>query len=133
VRFKTRAASIGIRGTDLVIRDCLGDACQLEELELSNFEPVKTECVVPMVVDLPGVYFAVLVGKIFSEQGDTQIELEAPAAGYANEQEMTCLGGIPRFIMHDKFLNKIDLSGDEFELFDILGIDDDEYPACQIL
>jgi hypothetical protein len=132
VRFNTRAASIGIRGTDLVLRLCETDECQLEELALLELEPVRTECLVQIDDQPPGLYFAVLEGAIFSERGDRRVELEAIGAGYASEEEMTCLRLVPRFILNDEFLEVIHLSWQEFELFDVLGLGGDDYPACEI-
>ncbi len=133
VRFRTRAASIGIRGTDLVIRDCRDDACAREELELSQFEPLDTECVVPLTDYPPAVYYAVLDGGIYAEKNGREVELDAPAAGYADEQEMSCMSAIPRFILHDDALNRIDLDWDEIQVFDILGVGGDDNPMCEIL
>lgn len=132
IRLNTRAASIGIRGTDLVLRLCEENECQLEELALLEFEPVRTECLVQIDDQPPGLYFAVLEGAIFSEQGDRRVELEAIGAGYASEDEMTCLRLVPRFILNDEFLDVIHLSWQEFELFDTLGLGPDDYPACEI-
>lgn len=133
VRFNTRAASIGIRGTDLALRLCEADECRLEELSLVNLEPVRTECLVPVVDEPPGLFFIVLDGGIYSERGDQRIELDAIGAGYANEQELTCMSVVPRFVLHDEYLNRIELNLDEFELFDVLGIGPDDYPACEVL
>ena len=60
------------------------------------------------------------------------MELEASGAGYASEDEMTCLRLVPRFSLNDKFLDVIHLSWQEFELFDLLGLAPDDYPACEI-
>lgn len=133
VRFKTRAASIGIRGTDLVLRLCERNECQLEELSLLEFEPVKTECLARVDDQPPGLFFAVLEGAIFSEKEGRRVELEAIGAGYANEKEMTCMSAVPRFIIHDDYLNSINLDWREIEIFDVLGIDPGDYPACEVL
>ena len=133
VRFRTRAASIGIRGTDLVIRDCQDDGCAQEELELSQFEPLDTECVVPVTGYPPAVYYAVLDGGIYAEKDDRKVELDAPAAGYADDQEMSCMSAIPRFILHDDALNRIELDWAEIQVFDILGVGGDDNPICEIL
>ncbi len=133
VRFKTRAASIGIRGTDLVMVLCEKNECQLRELALADFEPVKTNCLEHVEGQPPGFFFAVLDGSIFSEKDGRRINLDAIAAGYANEKEMTCMSAVPRFVMHDEFLNQIHLNAREMELFEIMGIDQDEFPACEIL
>ncbi|KAA3621188.1 MAG: hypothetical protein DWQ08_14430 [Proteobacteria bacterium] len=133
VRFRTRAASIGIRGTDLVLRLCEENECRLEELSMLAFEPVKTECATSVDDYQPGLFFAVLEGAVYSEKVGSRIDLEAIGSGYANDHEMTCMNVVPRFILHDKYLNAIDLDWREIEVFDLLGIDPDDYPACEVL
>ncbi len=134
VRFKTRAASIGIRGTDLAMVICEKNECQLRELALSEFEPVKTKCLDHVEGLPPGTVIAVLDGAIFSEHeaSGKRFDLDAMAAVYANKKEMTCMSTVPRLLLHDEYLNQIELDAREFELFDVLGTFDDS-PACEIL
>ncbi len=133
VRFRTRAASIGIRGTDLVIRDCVDDTCQAEELALASFDPVRTECLVNLEGQPPGVYFAAIEGVVFGEKDGREVELVAPGAGYADDEDLTCISGIPRFILQDEYLNRINLDWSEFEFFEVLGVGDNGNPMCELL
>jgi len=132
VRFKTRQASIGIRGTDLVLRYCEKNECELEELSLAGFEPVKTSCASKIEGQPPGFFFAVLDGSIYSEKNGSRVELDAISAGYASEKEVSCISLVPRFIVHDEYLNTINQDTLILELFQFIG-DNNEFPSCEIL
>ena len=134
VRFRTREASIGIRGTDLAIRICEDDECWIEELALSNFEPVKTNCLTRMDKLPPGEFIVVFSGAIVTgNDAGKEIEMEAIAAAYASEEELTCLAYVPRFLVHDEFLNQVHKTGFYLELDEILGTSGDVDAACEIL
>ncbi|GJL82181.1 MAG: hypothetical protein DHS20C01_18150 [marine bacterium B5-7] len=133
VRFKTRKASIGIRGTDLAIRDCEGTECQEEEESMTGFDPVKTNCASSVEGQPPGLYFVFTKGAGYAEKDGKRVELVAIGAGYASNTEMSCLSQAPRFILNDEYLEKINVDWQEAEFFEMLGIDDDQFPACEIL
>ena len=132
VRFKTRQASIGIRGTDLVLRYCEKNECELEELSLHSLEPVKTSCASNIEGQPPGLFIAVLDGSIYSEKDGNRVELDAVSAGYANDKEVSCISLVPRFIVHDEYLNTINQDIFILELFQFIG-DNNEFPSCEIL
>lgn len=157
VKMETRTTTIGIRGTDYVIHDCLD--CALIETKLGDKARIPPGPSGALGGTLPvitvqdadarrilerekigdiknAVYFAVLDGKIFAQSGDERIDLDAIDACYRAgktpadaDQEFHCLIEIPRFVLYDAYLNPPD---DEFTLFNAFSELDDENEFCEV-
>ncbi|MGI9315829.1 MAG: FecR family protein [bacterium] len=156
-RVETSVATVGIRGTDFLVRLCLDD-CQAEEFEFGDQSRQKSgpktggaatkqkelrkldqqdnpvgnsfiECK-PVAEIKQGLYAAVFEGKIYVRKRTEEVDLEAVEAVFAEETEILCLGEIPHFIMQDDFL-----SGDPdntITLFNILKNLDEDQQRCEI-
>ena len=156
-RVETIVASIGIRGTDFLVRLCLDD-CREEEQDFGKIQRQQSgpsggggsprrkelrrlnsdektsgrsfiECS-PVAEIRHGLYAAVFDGKIFVRQGSAEVDLEAVEAIFAQDKEIVCLGEIPHFIMSDDFLPK---NPDEtITLYNILKNIDEDKNRCAL-
>lgn len=160
VKMETRTTTIGIRGTDYIIRDCVD--CEAEENALGDFSRVPPKrkgaadgSPLPVITILDAdtrrvlereevgriknaIYFAVLDGKIFAQSGEERIDLEAIDACYRAgdtptdpDEEFHCLIEIPRFVLYDRYLNNPG-SADDFTLFNIFKELKDKEAICEI-
>lgn len=157
VKLETRTTTIGIRGTDFIVIDCDPATeidCNLFERELqdqSRQPPTRKRDnqVMPPVEEIinnavqrkvdrepvepvkNAVYFAVYDGKIYAITDGELIELEAVDACYRGEgaSEFNCLLEIPKFLLHDVYLN---VERDEFTLFNIFSDLSAEEAMCQL-
>ncbi len=155
-RVETNIATVGIRGTDFIVRLCEDD-CTSEELGLGQLpqqqagpsagSPTKRkqlrkldnndastnssfiECR-PAGEIKRGLYTAVFEGKIYVRTATEEIELEAVEATFLEDREILCLGTIPNFLIQDEFLQKD--QEDVITLFNILKNIDDEEQHCEI-
>ncbi|MEE9448057.1 MAG: FecR family protein [Arenicellales bacterium] len=157
VKFEARTTTIGIRGTDFVIYDCI--ECELLEKSLGDKARIppgrkdKAGTAYPVITVIEGatrrvlereevaeiknaVYFAVLDGKIFAQSGDERIDLDAIDACYRAgetpldpDQEFHCLIEIPKFVLFDTYLN---VPNDEFTLFNVFRELNDEAELCEV-
>lgn len=154
---ETEVATVGIRGTDFLVRLCDND-CKEEELEfgalprqnsapsgggsptrrkqLKKFDSQNNagsgsfiECK-PVAEIKKGLYVAVFDGRIYVRNADQEVELEAVEALFAEDREILCLGEIPHFIMRDNFLSKE--PGETITLFNILKNIDEDRQRCEI-
>ena len=155
-RVETNIATVGIRGTDFIVRLCEND-CSLEELSMNQLpqknagssggNPTKRKELKKLNQDdsstkssfieckpageiKRGLYVAVFEGKIYVRTATEEIELEAVEALFAEEREMLCLGTLPNFITNDNFLS--DNPGETVTLFNILKNIDEERQRCEI-
>lgn len=159
VKMETRTTTIGVRGTDYIVRDCVD--CEAEENALSEFSRISPhrkgagEGPLPIITVIDAdtrrvlereevgqiknaIYFAVLDGKIFAQSGSERIDLDAIDACYRGgdtptdpDQEFHCLTEIPRFVLYDRYLN-IPSSEDEFTLFNIFKELKGKEAICEI-
>jgi len=157
-RVQTSIATIGIRGTDFLVRLCLSD-CDQEETgfgamprqsagaadgssptkrkELKRLGPDNNtasrsliECQ-PVTKIEEGLYVAVFEGRIWLQKDNEVIEMEAVEAVFAQQNQIICMGEIPNFIMQDNFLSED--PGKTITLFNILkNIEDEEQQICEI-
>ncbi|MBX2869197.1 MAG: FecR family protein [Acidiferrobacterales bacterium] len=155
-KVETSIATVGIRGTDFIVRLCAED-CSAEELSMGQLpqknagptggDPTKRkklkkldqsnnsarnsfiECK-PAGEIKRGLYVAVLEGKIYVRTDDEEIELEAVEAVFAEEREMLCLGTLPNFLSNDSYLS--DNPGETVTLYNILKNIDEERQRCEI-
>jgi hypothetical protein len=132
VRYDTPVASIGIRGTDTLLRLCEADECEKDELRFENYELVKTACPYQLNGVPPGLYFAVLSGAIFAERDARRVELDAIAAGYAYEKEFSCISAVPRFLMYDAYLKAIEIDDLSLKLYELFGPAAAESDLCLV-
>ncbi|MEM7196207.1 MAG: FecR family protein [Pseudomonadota bacterium] len=156
-RVRTVVATIGVRGTDYIVRHCSKD-CAAEEEALRSFQRVTSAPVgsnqptrdkkllqldsrrnvvgqtpldcKPVVEIRNGLYVAVLDGKIFIRRDDTQLNLEAIEAAFLDEKEIICLGEIPNFITLDDYLSD-DPEG-KISLYNFLQFINDEDQRCEV-
>jgi len=154
-RVETNIATVGIRGTDFIVRLCQDD-CSAEELGLGQFSqqsagpaggsPTKRkelrsldqnkasrtsfiECK-PAGEIRRGLYAAVFEGKIYVRTAEEEIELEAVEAVFAEKREMVCLGTLPNFLIKDDYLSED--PGETVTLFNILKNIDEDQQRCEI-
>ncbi len=155
VKLETRTTTIGIRGTDYVVRDCVN--CEVDEQALGDKPRIppgprgNAGGALPTVILFDeqtrrildreevgrikkAVYFAVFDGGISAQSGNEQIDLDAVDACYRPgktelDREFHCLLEIPRFLLHDKYLN---LNRDEFTLYNAFSALDEEDEICQL-
>ena len=155
-RVSTTVATIGIRGTDFLVRLCEDD-CREEEETHANADKKQggsaDEGGVPKKKEIfrnesnnvagrsfieckpggeirSGLYSAVFEGGIFIRRGDEVINLEVNEALFVQEQEILCLESIPDFIIKDDFLQK-DIE-ESFTLSNILQNVVNEQQHCEI-
>jgi hypothetical protein len=156
-RVQTSIATIGIRGTDFLVRLCLQDCLdedasygdlprqgagaadgtsptkrkELRRLGSDNNTASRTfiDCK-PSAEIKEGLYTAVFDGKIWLQKDNQVIELEAVEAVFAQQNEIICMGDIPNFIMQDDFLSEN--PGETITLFNILKNIDEEQQRCEI-
>ncbi len=125
-------ASIGIRGTDLVLRLCEQD-CAEEEKKYVDREYVQTTC--PEELDFtipPGLYFAVFDGSIYADQPPRHVDLDAVSAGYGTQDTLKCVSPIPKFIINDPYL-KLNTVGEEMlELINFFNRDVPDLSKCEV-
>ena len=154
-RVETGIATIGIRGTDFIVRLCEDD-CLQEKLEKGDSQGDKAgrgggntqkkeilrlgengttkdagsiECR-PASEVTRGLYVAVLLGGIYVATAKERIELDAIEALVVENREIVCLDGVPRFLFRDDYLSR---DPDEtITLFNILQNINDERPHCAI-
>lgn len=155
VQLMTPSASIGIRGTNYIARQCESD-CGEEEEELAG-EPRRQpgnpdgddqglpELTIvcngePEAVDREPVgeikhalYFAVFEGGIHGQVnfGCEQIDLDAVDACYATQNEIHCLTEVPRFILYDRYLDE-DTADGQIVLFNLFRDLEDENSRCEL-
>jgi len=155
-RVETNIATVGIRGTDFIVRLCEND-CSAEELGLGQLpqqqagpsagNPTKRkqlrkldnndaaangsfiECK-PVGEIKRGLYTAVFEGKIYVRTAAEEIELEAVEAMFVEDREILCFSVLPNFLIEDEFLRKD--QEDVFTLFNILKNVDDAEQHCAI-
>ena len=156
-RVETNIATIGIRGTDFIVRLCEDD-CRLEELEFGDKprqpggggggdggskrkELLKLgddnetsnagfiECR-PASEIKRGLYAAVLDGKIYVQRGAERVNMEAVEAILVEDREIICLGDIPHFILSDDYLSEN--PEETVTLFNILRNIDEDRQQCAI-
>ncbi len=156
-RVETVVASIGIRGTDFLVRICQ-EECSEEEanfghaprqdsgtqgsgtatkqkeirrLDQDNNVRERSFIECGAVAEIKrGLYAAVFDGKIFVRKGDQEVDLEAIEAVFAQDTEIVCLGQIPHFIMSDDFLPKN--PEETITLFNALRNIDEDRQQCEI-
>ncbi len=152
---ETNIATIGIRGTDFLVRLCEDD-CRLEELEYGD-KPRQPgggggdgskrkrllrlgddndssnagfiECR-PATEIKRGLYTAVLDGAIYVLRGAERVELEAVEALLVEDREIICLGDIPHFIIDDDYLSEN--PEETVTLFNLLRNIDEDRQQCAI-
>ena len=152
VLLKTPSASIGIRGTVYVARLCTED-CAEEEQALSRFPRRKPGpdnsggAAAQLYAVCQGqsrriqrepvddirqqLYFAVFKGAIYATLGCDRVDLDAVDACYADQQQIHCLEEIPRFLMHDHYLEGRRPDG-RLILFNLFRQLNDEKSLCEI-
>ena len=155
-RIETNIATVGIRGTDFIVRLCEDD-CSMEELSMGQLpqknagptggNPTKRKKLKKLDQDNSssrnsfieckpageikrGLYVAVLEGKIYVRTSDEEIELEAVEALFAEERELLCLGTLPNFLTNDSYLSEN--PGETVTLYNILKNIDEERQRCEI-
>ena len=154
-RVETSIATIGIRGTDFLVRLCEDD-CRLEELQYGD-KPRQPggggdggskrkrvlklgddndtsntgfiECR-PVSEIKRGLYTAVLDGAIYVLRGLERVELEAVEALLVEDREIICLGDIPHFILDDDYLSEN--PEETVTLFNLLRNIDEDRQQCAI-
>ena len=153
---ETAVATIGIRGTDFLVRLCIDDCVEEEEAyqglprqqsgpsggsastkkkdilrtEQDNTQSKTTIDCKPVAEIKHGLYVAVFEGKIYVRTVQEEIELEAVEAMFTQDRETLCLGEIPNFIIQDQFLQKD--SEETFTLFNILKNINDDQQWCAV-
>ena len=154
---ETAVATVGIRGTDFLMRLCEGTDCVDEESSYGSLPRQQSggasggptrkkelrrlgdnkevtgrsflDCK-PAVEVKTGLYVAVFDGKIFVRRGAEEIELEAVEAVFAEDKEILCLGDIPNFIINDDFLSEN--PEETFTLYNFLRNIDEDRRQCEI-
>lgn len=154
-RVETEIATIGIRGTDFLVRLCEDD-CRLEEMTFgdtprqpgggadggSKRKPLLKlgddgdtgtsgfiECR-PATEIRRGLYVAVLDGSIYVQSATERIEMDAVEAILVEGREIICLGDIPHFILSDDYLSEN--PEETVTLYNALRNIDEERQQCAI-
>lgn len=105
VTVNTRYASMGIRGTEFVIRLCGERDCKQEDQALTQFDPVPSPSCPNRLEGVPeGDYIVAYHGQVYVRQASEQIELRKNEGAYSRQTDMRCIGELPNFIVHDPFL-----------------------------
>ena len=124
---KTPTATIGIRGTNFIVRICeggssgkqCGNQCAVEEQQLNNYQRLAAnpengnpdgtvalgECE-PVGQITDGLYVGVFEGRINAAGKSNDIDLAAPGAAKLEKSNPKCMTEVPNFLTLDPYLSE---------------------------
>lgn len=105
VKVTTPYASMGIRGTEFIVRLCGERDCAQEDIALKQHQPIQSPSCPQQLDGIPaGAYVVDFHGDVYVRQGAQRIDLRPNEGAYAREGEMQCMPALPNFVVHDRFL-----------------------------
>lgn len=105
VKIGTPYASMGIRGTEFIVRLCGERDCAQEDLALKQHQPIPSPSCPQRLDSIPaGAYVVDFHGDVYVQQGAQRIDLRPNEGAYAREGELQCIPELPNFVVRDPFL-----------------------------
>jgi hypothetical protein len=104
VKINTRYASIGIRGTEFIVRLCGESDCAQEEMALKQHVATQTSCPQRLDGTPAGGYIVDFFGDVYVQQGSQRVDLRPNEGAYTREGVLQCVDALPNFVVRDPFL-----------------------------
>jgi hypothetical protein len=105
VKVNSRYATMGIRGTEFIVRLCGEADCVQEDYALKQHAATPSpECKDSLAGIPAGDYVVDFYGNVVVHKDGSRIDLKQNQGAYAGTGAMQCLPALPNFVVHDQYL-----------------------------